>query len=594
MRVRMGMTGAMFVLALGFGHAAGCSDDGGPNAVCGNGIVEAGEQCDDGNNLNGDGCSGYCVDEGATVCGNGVTEAGEQCDDGNTTSGDGCSATCQNESGPLCGNGVTEAGEQCDDGNNIDGDGCSATCQNEPNPGCGDGVLDAGEQCDDGNNIDGDGCSATCQNEGTPACGDGIVQSGEECDDGNTVGGDGCSTTCQIEACGNGVLDAGEQCDDGNGDNGDNCPDGVGGTCLNAACGDGFLYVGIEGCDDGNTTSGDGCSATCDAEACGNGVVEGSETCDDGDGDNTDDCPDGAGGTCHTATCGDGFLWAGHEECDDGNLTNDDGCSAGCLDEVCGDGVVQTGEDCDDGNLTSGDGCESDCTATPCTDPVDCGNVNAFVCDVDTQSCQPNQCTVQAGTCGTGCVGTDPCCIEQEAGTGLGACYEVCDPYDTACPAGLECSNVAYNQGAGFCLHAGTAAIGATCAPTEVDTGCVPGGLCLNDAGTNRCFRECDFFGTPICNAGDSCYPFGYCDTALAVNAANFGQPCGAAATAADPCHPNNAGFLGTCQDGGGGTLYCYQLCQLWSRSGVVAPCLTGICNDAFTGDWAGDIGLCY
>ncbi len=33
----------------------------------------------------------------APVCGNGIREAGEQCDDGNTTSGDGCSATCQVE-----------------------------------------------------------------------------------------------------------------------------------------------------------------------------------------------------------------------------------------------------------------------------------------------------------------------------------------------------------------------------------------------------------------------------------------------------------------------------------------------------------------
>lgn len=31
------------------------------------------------------------------VCGNNTTEAGEQCDDGNTTNGDGCSSTCQTE-----------------------------------------------------------------------------------------------------------------------------------------------------------------------------------------------------------------------------------------------------------------------------------------------------------------------------------------------------------------------------------------------------------------------------------------------------------------------------------------------------------------
>src|SRR5262249_35967116 len=34
-------------------------------------------------------------DEG--VCGDGSVDPGEQCDDGNTISGDGCSATCQTE-----------------------------------------------------------------------------------------------------------------------------------------------------------------------------------------------------------------------------------------------------------------------------------------------------------------------------------------------------------------------------------------------------------------------------------------------------------------------------------------------------------------
>jgi TonB family protein len=31
------------------------------------------------------------------VCGNGTVEAGEQCDDGNTVGGDGCSSLCQTE-----------------------------------------------------------------------------------------------------------------------------------------------------------------------------------------------------------------------------------------------------------------------------------------------------------------------------------------------------------------------------------------------------------------------------------------------------------------------------------------------------------------
>jgi cysteine-rich repeat protein len=68
------------------------------------------------------------------VCGNGRLDAGEECDDGNQIGGDGCSATCANEN--PCGNGTIDAGEQCDDGNRTDGDGCDATCLLEPGPQC--------------------------------------------------------------------------------------------------------------------------------------------------------------------------------------------------------------------------------------------------------------------------------------------------------------------------------------------------------------------------------------------------------------------------------------------------------------------------
>jgi cysteine-rich repeat protein len=109
-------------------------------------------------------------------CGNGTVDAGETCDDGNTTSGDGCSATCQTEEQPpcCCGDGVINGGEQCDDGNTTSGDGCSSTCQTEEPPPppppccCGDGVINGGETCDDGNTTSGDGCSATCQTETLP------------------------------------------------------------------------------------------------------------------------------------------------------------------------------------------------------------------------------------------------------------------------------------------------------------------------------------------------------------------------------------------------------------------------------------------
>src|SRR5437868_163825 len=64
-----------------------------------------------------------------THCGDGRVDEDEECDDGNNVSGDGCSATCDNEGGAVCGNGIVEAGEACDDGNDVDDDECNNHCQ---------------------------------------------------------------------------------------------------------------------------------------------------------------------------------------------------------------------------------------------------------------------------------------------------------------------------------------------------------------------------------------------------------------------------------------------------------------------------------
>ena len=128
----------------------------------------------------------------AAVPGNGTVEGSEQCDDGNAVNGDGCSLSCELE---VCGDGlVNNSGlEQCDDGNRDNDDGCSSVCRKER---CGDGLVNnLKEQCDDDNVDSGDGCNARCQVE---TCGDGLVNNKTEtCDDGNRADGDGCQRDCQ-------------------------------------------------------------------------------------------------------------------------------------------------------------------------------------------------------------------------------------------------------------------------------------------------------------------------------------------------------------------------------------------------------------
>ncbi len=131
-------------------------------------------------------------------CGNGVLEvgAGEECDDSNEVDGDGCQADCQL---PACGDGVVDDGEACDDGNADDGDGCEADCTVTRDPTCGDGVVDESEECDDGNNDNYDGCHANCR---LPVCGDGITDAGEECDMTSGSGRQQCNVDCQWQTVG--------------------------------------------------------------------------------------------------------------------------------------------------------------------------------------------------------------------------------------------------------------------------------------------------------------------------------------------------------------------------------------------------------
>ncbi|MCA9716681.1 MAG: choice-of-anchor L domain-containing protein [Myxococcales bacterium] len=131
--------------------------------VCGDGNLDPGEQCDDGNDIDDDMCANDCTANEKGECGDGVLDDGEQCDDGNLDPGDGCDDQCNEELDPFCGDGNVDAdlGEECDDGNMMDGDGCDGACVTEPCE-CGNGVQEWCEACDDGNDVDNDNCTSDC------------------------------------------------------------------------------------------------------------------------------------------------------------------------------------------------------------------------------------------------------------------------------------------------------------------------------------------------------------------------------------------------------------------------------------------------
>lgn len=255
---------------------------------CGNDAIEGPEVCDDTSLAGADcttlgyanagnpgdvTCGGDClglVDEScAAVCGNNVVEPGEECDNGLANDDNGvCKTDCTQA---TCGDGFTwniQGGpEECDNGMaNDDAASCTANCLDAV---CGDGLIwntDGGaENCDDGDTDDDDGCSSACLAE---FCGDGVINNQlvmpvEICD-GTDFGTATCSTetgaarpngdlSCQT--CTGIVSDACYVCGD-NAVNGPEICDGTTSIPVGSDC-------GSLGCTDGPVTTADiGCPAT--------------------------------------------------------------------------------------------------------------------------------------------------------------------------------------------------------------------------------------------------------------------------------------------------------------------------------------------
>lgn len=326
-------------------------------ASCGDGITNSarGEQCD----TAGESpiCNSNCT---VASCGDGLTnsKAGEQCD--SIVASAQCNANCRTS---RCGDGFVNAAANEDCDTVVQTASCDLSCvagvcaaQSCTLRICGDGYINllAGETCDaSGETI---GCDGDCT---AVACGDGYTNraAGESCDLGGVSLSDSCddegaAPTCQVLGCGNGVQSVDEACDDNNSNVTDACPSGPNGTCQLAFCGDGFLRVGSEDCDDFDSVSGDGCTDGCTVESgfvcindvdnvspaipsqcapvCGDGLVRGTEPCDQGTGSTALPVPANTAAcdaNCTAAVCGDGFFNpAAGEECD-----TTAGASSSCL-----------------------------------------------------------------------------------------------------------------------------------------------------------------------------------------------------------------------------------------------------------------------
>lgn len=284
-------------------------------ATCGDGVLNAGEECDDGSNNGAYGfCGQDCTYGTAFYCGDGLLAGGESCDCGAPGNGLSVSrayqagagscvgangdysaspnASCAWDcSGPAayCGDGVVDGGEVCD-GEDLTWAG-KLCAQNSPvgfknvpcstNADCGGGVCGGNgtgnraacpvgktrvRTCDD---AAGASCKYTVNNWFNIACteigscGDGVVDPDEQCDDGNTDGTDSCTSSCQLNVCGDGSVFLGqEQCDEGI-NNGASCDSAYGSSCT--ACSLSCRYEVASG------------------EFCGDGVRNGNEYCDAAD-----------------------------------------------------------------------------------------------------------------------------------------------------------------------------------------------------------------------------------------------------------------------------------------------------------------------
>ena len=360
--------------------------------TCGDGIVQlgGGEQCDDGANLAGDGCSSSCKLEGlygTEVEPNGTTatanpmgaQNGILASIGTLTDQDNFSfaVTVPGSSVTLT---VDDGLGQCPAAFDskmylLDAGGVEITSDNDSGPGncstISSTMYPAAASLAVGTyyvRVEEFGGDATTPfyvlgvKIKPPACGDGILQVGEQCDDSNLTSGDGCSTTCGLE--GNFIPET-EPNDTQLTSNPLGAADGLIGSISPIGDQDYFSFdivtpgssVFVEVTDGLN-----GCPSGFDSTLTlfnpGNVMIS---SVDDG---GIAKCSRISPATTSTAANMAPGKYRVRVEYS-GNTV----AVASYVVKIkvvlpsCGDAVIQPGEQCDDGNLAAGDGCGSTCQA---------------------------------------------------------------------------------------------------------------------------------------------------------------------------------------------------------------------------------------
>ncbi len=331
--------------------------------------------------------AGSCVDRGfaavGTACGSSLDT---ECDDPDSCDASGACAPNHESAGVACG----DIGVPCALDDACDGVG-----------GCMDaGFASAGTACGDASDTD---CTDPDSCDGAGGCLMNHLADGTTCVTGTfCLAGDACAAG----VCAEGTDDACPAMEE-------KCSESMM-MCI-LACGDGVLDPGEE-CDDGmlSDTAIDACRTDCRAARCGDGAIDTGEECDDGD-LNDDGLADACRTNCLFPSCGDGVVDAG-EGCDQG-VDNSDApgaiCRTDCALASCGDGILDVGEDCDDGMLsdTIADACRTTCVDASCGDGVlDTGEL----CDdgVENSDVAPDACRANCAfpTCGDGVADTGEAC----------------------------------------------------------------------------------------------------------------------------------------------------------------------------------------